>query len=177
MSLINSTNVECLLYTRSWETVVNKTDKNHALISLRRPWGEGCACVHAKSLHLCLTLFLFLFLKLIYFNWRLITTSWWFWPYINMNQPWVYLCPPFWTPLPRPSPSHPSGLPQRTGLECPVSCIELGLVIYFTYSDIHFSAILSNHPTLAFSHRVQKSVLYICVSFAISHIESLLPSF
>ena len=36
-----------------------------------------------------------------------------------------------------------------------------------------FNAILSDHPTLAFSHRVQKSVLYICVSFAILHIGSL----
>ena len=38
---------------------------------------------------------------------------------------------------------------------------------------------LLNHPTLAFSHRVQKSVLYICVSFAcsVSHIGSSLPSF
>ena len=34
-----------------------------------------------------------------------------------------------------------------------------------------FNAFISNHPTLAFSHRVQKSVLYyICVSFAVSHI-------
>ena len=39
-----------------------------------------------------------------------------------------------------------------------------------------FNAILSDHPTLAFSHRVQKSVLYICVSFAVSHIGSSLPS-
>ena len=30
-----------------------------------------------------------------------------------------------------------------------------------------FNASLSDHPTLAFSHRVQKSVLYICVSFAV----------
>ena len=37
-----------------------------------------------------------------------------------------------------------------------------------------FNAILSNHPTLAFSHIVQKSVLYICVSLAVSHIGSLL---
>jgi len=36
---------------------------------------------------------------------------------------------------------------------------------------------LSNHPTLAFSHGVQKSVLYVCVSFAVSHIGSSLPSF
>ena len=40
-----------------------------------------------------------------------------------------------------------------------------------------FNAILSNHPTLVFSQRVQQSVLYICVSFAVTHIGSLLPSF
>ena len=40
-----------------------------------------------------------------------------------------------------------------------------------------FSTILSNHPTLAFSHRVQKSVLYTCVSLAALHIGSLLPCF
>ena len=33
-----------------------------------------------------------------------------------------------------------------------------------------FHAVLSDHPTLAFSHRVQKSVLYICVSFSVLHI-------
>ena len=47
---------------------------------------------------------------------------------------------PSWTPLPPPSPSHPSGLSQCTGFECPVSCIELGLVIYFTYGNTHASA-------------------------------------
>ena len=57
------------------------------------------------------------------------------------------------------------------------SCIELGLAICLTYDNTRFNAILSNHPTLAFSHRVQKSVLYICVSFAVSHIGSSLPSF
>ena len=40
-----------------------------------------------------------------------------------------------------------------------------------------FNAILSNHPTLAFSHRVQKTVLYICVSFAVSHTGLSLPLF
>ena len=44
---------------------------------------------------------------------------------------------------------------------------------YFTY----FNAILPNHPTLALSHRVQKPVLYICVSFAVSYTGLLLPSF
>jgi len=56
-----------------------------------------------------------------------------------MNQPWIYMCPPSGTPLPPPSPSHSSGLSQCTGFECPVLCIELGLVIYFTYGNIHVS--------------------------------------
>ena len=34
---------------------------------------------------------------------------------------------------------------------------------------------LSDHPTLAFSHRVQKSVLYICVSFAVLRTGSSFP--
>ena len=51
--------------------------------------------------------------------------------------------------------------------ECPASCIELALVIYFTYGNIHVSMLFSqNHPILPFSHIVQKSFLYICVSFA-----------
>ena len=40
-----------------------------------------------------------------------------------------------------------------------------------------FNAILPNHPTLPLSLRVQKTVLYICVSFAILHIGLSLPSF
>ena len=59
----------------------------------------------------------------------------------------------------------------------PVSCIEPGLVICFIYDNTRFSAILSNDPTLAFSHRVQKTLLYICVSSAVSHTGLLLPSF
>ena len=36
-------------------------------------------------------------------------TIWWFLPYINMNQPWVYTCVPLsWTPLPPPSSPCPS---------------------------------------------------------------------
>ena len=40
-----------------------------------------------------------------------------------------------------------------------------------------FNAILPNHPTLALSHRIQKTVLYICVSFAVSQTGLSLPSF
>ena len=51
-----------------------------------------------------------------------------------------------------------------------VSCIQPGLVICFTLDNTCFDAVLLKHPTLAFSHRVQKSVLYICVSFSVLHI-------
>ena len=47
------------------------------------------------------------------------------------------------------------------------------LIWYYTC----FNAILPNHPTLSLSHRVQTTVLYICVSFAVSHTGLLLPSF
>ena len=34
-----------------------------------------------------------------------------------MNQPWIYMCSPSRSPLPPPSPSHPSGSPQCTSPE------------------------------------------------------------
>ena len=57
-----------------------------------------------------------------------------------------------------------------------VSCIQPGLVICFTRDNTCLDAVLSKHPTLAFSYRVQKSVLYICVSFSVLHIGLSLPS-
>ena len=41
----------------------------------------------------------------------------WFLPYIDMNQPWIYMCSPSRSPLPPPSPSHPSGSSQCTSPE------------------------------------------------------------
>ena len=49
------------------------------------------------------------------------TILYWFLPYINMNAPWVYTCSPSWTPLPPPSPYHPSGSCQCTSPQA--SCI------------------------------------------------------
>ena len=71
------------------------------------------------------------------------TILWWFLPYIDMNQTRVYMCPPSWTPLPPPSPSHPSGSSLCTSPEHPVSCIEAGLAICFTYDNIHVSMLFS----------------------------------
>ena len=47
-------------------------------------------------------------------------------PYIDLNLPWVYVCSPPWTPLPPPSPSHPTGSSQCTSPEHTVSCIKPG---------------------------------------------------
>ena len=60
-------------------------------------------------------------------------------PYIDLNPPWVYMCSPSRTPLPPPSPSHPSGSSQYTRPEHLVSCIQPGLVICFTYDNLHVS--------------------------------------
>ena len=45
-----------------------------------------------------------------------------------MNQPWVYMCSPSWTPLPPPSPSHPSGSSQGTILVNELSEIHKGKI-------------------------------------------------
>ena len=80
-------------------------------------------------------------------------------------------------PLPPPSPYHPSGSSQCTGPKLPVSCIEPGLAIRFLYDIIHVLMPFSQIVPPSLFHRVQKTVLYICVSFAVSHTGLLLSSF
>ena len=91
--------------------------------------------------------------------------------YTDMNPPWVYMCSPSWNPLPPLSPSHSSGSSQCTSPEHPVSCIEPGLVIHFTYDIIHvsmpFSQIIPPLPSLTESKRL----FYTSVSLLLSHIE------
>ena len=68
-----------------------------------------------------------------------------------MNQPWVYMCPEhILNPLPTSLPSHPSGSSQCTSPEHPISCIEPGLAICFTYDNIPVSMPFSQiiHPHL-----------------------------
>ena len=47
----------------------------------------------------------------------------------------VCVSPPSWTPLPPPSPPHPSRLSRSTGFGRPASYIKLALVIYFTHGS------------------------------------------
>ena len=78
---------------------------------------------------------------------------------------------------PLPSPYHPTGSSQCPSPKLPVSCIESGLAIRFLYDIIHVLMPFSQIIPLSLSHRVQKTVLYICVSFAVSHTGLSLPSF
>ena len=71
-------------------------------------------------------------------------------------------------PIPQGHPSAPalSTLSHALNLDC--RSISHMIIYMFQYYSL-------SHPTLAFSHRVQKTVLYIYVSFAVSHIGSSLP--
>ena len=91
-------------------------------------------CLHLLSIILALYFFFFNLLCTFFFllyNIALVL------PHINMHLPRVYTCSPSWTPLPPPSPYHPSRSSQCTSPQLPVSCIEPGLAIHFLYDIIH----------------------------------------
>ena len=78
---------------------------------------------------------------------------------------------PIWTPLPPPSPYHPSGSCQCTSPKHPVSCIEPGLVIHFIYDIIHVSMPFSQIIPPSPSPTESKRVLYTSLSLLLSHIQ------
>ena len=69
-----------------------------------------------------------------------------------------------------PSPSHPSGSSQCTGPEHPVSCIEPGLVIYFTYGNTHVSMLFFQIIPPSSSPTESKSLFFKSLSLLLSHI-------
>ena len=80
----------------------------------------------------------------------------------------AHVFPQSWTPLLPSSPPHPSGLSQSTDFECPASCIELALVIYFTYGNIHASVSFSqiNQPSPSLTE--SKNLFFTSVSLLLS---------
>ena len=122
--------------------------------------------------------FLFFFIYFFNFNWRLITLQYcggfchtltWIshgCTCVLHPEPPSHLTP---HPLPQghPSAPAPSTLSHASNLDW----------WFLSHMIIYINAILPYHPALALSHRVQKAVLYICVSFAVSHTGLSLPSF
>ena len=87
----------------------------------------------------------FNFLK-IYFNWRLITILW-FLPHIDMNQPWVDMCPPPQLPFHFSPHPIPLGYPRAPALSA-----------LLHVSNLHWSSI---------SHMVK--YMFQCYSLKPSH--------
>ena len=85
-----------------------------------------------------------------------------------MNPPRVYTCSPSWTPLPPPSPSHPSGSSQCTSPEHPVSRVKPGLAICFIYDNMHVSMPFSQIVPPSPSPTESKRLLYTSVSLWLS---------
>ena len=67
--------------------------------------------------------------------------------------------------------------PHCTGFECPASCIELTLVLYFTYGNTHVSVLFSHIIPPLPSPKESKSLFFTSVCFAALHIGSSLPYF
>ena len=116
--------------------------------------------------------FFFLFIIIIYF-----AILYWF----CHTSTWIHHgC----THVLHPEPS-PTSLPVPSLWVIPVHQPQASCILHRTWTgdSFHiwyytwFSAILPNHSTLSLSLRVQKTILYICVSFAVSHTGLSLPSF
>ena len=110
--------------------------------------------------------YFYLFIYSFYF-----TILYCFLPYFDLNPPWVDVCFPSWTPLPTPSPSHPSGSSQCTSPEHPISCIELGLAIHFTYGNLHVSMPFSHIILPSSSPTESKRLFNTSVSLLLSRIQ------
>ena len=115
---------------------------------------------------------LFFYYFILFFNF---TVLYWF---CHISK---WICPRY-TCVPH---SEPSSLPIPPLWVIPVHQPQASSIVHRTWTgdSFHiwyymcFNAILPNHPTLFLSHRVQKTVLYISVSFAVLYTGLLLPSF
>ena len=88
--------------------------------------------------------------------------------YIDMNPPRVYMSSQTWTPLPPPTPHHPSGSSPCTSPKHPASRVEHRLAIRFLHDSIHVSMPFSQIIPPSSSPSESKSPLYTSVSLLLS---------
>ena len=149
-------------------------------------WLTSICTIGSSFIHLIRTdsnvFFFFFFLVILFFS---------FYLFIYFTLPYCIGFAIHWHesttgvhPFPNMNPP-PTSLPITSLWVIPVHQHQASCILHRTWTGDSFliwyytcfSAISPNHPTLSFSHRVQKTVLYICVSFAVLHIGSLSPSF
>ena len=116
-------------------------------------------------------IFLLFYYKFIYSNWRLITLQYCtgFAIHQHESSTGIHMFPILNSP--------PTSLPIPSLWVIPVHQSQASCIMHWTWTGdpFHiqhytcFNANLPNHPTLTLSHRVQKTVLYICVSFVVLH--------
>ena len=88
----------------------------------------------------------------------------WFLPYIDMNQQWVYMCPPSWTPTRLPPHSTPQGCPSTWALSAQFYASNLNwwsishMVIYM----FQWYFFKSSHPRLL-PQSPKVCSLYLCL--------------
>ena len=114
---------------------------------------------------------LFFKIYLFYSEADYLTVLQWFLPYLAWIRLGCTCVPHPESPLPPPSPSHPSGPSQCTSPEHPVSCMEPGLMIWFTYDNIHVSTRLSQSIPRSPSPAESKRLFCASVSLLQSRIQ------
>ena len=110
----------------------------------------------------------FLKFKFIYFNWRLITLLYCIGSATHQHEftTGIHVFP-ILNPLPPPSRYHPSGSFQCTSPKHPVSNLDWQFVSYMILYMFQCHSPKSSHPLPL--PQSPKTVLYICVSFGVSH--------
>ena len=78
------------------------------------------------------------------------TILWWSLPYIDMNQPWVYMCSPSWSPLPSPPHPIPQGHPSAPALSTlsQASNLDWQSVSHMIIYMFQCYSLKSSHPRL-----------------------------
>ena len=92
-------------------------------------------------------------------------------PYIDMMYTTGVHVFPIPNPLPPPSLFHPSGSSQGPSPEHPVSCIEPGLAIRFTYDNLHVSTLFCQIIPPSPSPTESKRLFYTSVFLLLSRIQ------